>query len=328
MATDIASAKAAGHFADRGKEAQQGRDTRRKRAREGTLAARLRASVPSYLLIAPFMVFFIVFVVAPVAASIGLSFTDFNMLQTPNWVGLENYKTLLLSDDIFKMAVKNTIIFAFVTGPLSYLACFFFAWLINELPSKLRAVMMLIFYAPSITASTYTIWKYILSGDRYGMLNSLLIRLGIVSDPIYWLTDPKYMMGACIVVQLWLSLGTSFLAFMAGLKNVDATLYEAAAVDGIKNRFQEVWHITLPSMKPQLLFGAVMQISQSFAVGAVPMSLNGFPSTDYATHTIINHVYDYGTVRYELGYACAISSVLLIAMLVTNKIINKLLRED
>ena len=328
MATDIAAAKSAGRFPGRGERTHSDRQRGKKRFKEGSLTARLRASVPSYLLIAPFMIFFIVFVVAPVVSSISLSFTDFNMLQTPNWVGLENYKSLLLNDDIFRTAVKNTLIFAFVTGPLSYLACFFFAWLINELPSKIRAVMMLIFYAPSITASTYTIWKYILSGDRYGMLNSLLLRLGLISDPIYWLTDPAYMMGACIVVQLWLSLGTSFLAFMAGLKNVDATLYEAAAVDGIKNRFQEVWHITLPSMKPQLLFGAVMQISQSFAVGAVPMSLNGFPSTDYATHTVINHIYDYGTVRYELGYACAISSVLLIAMLVTNKLINKLLRED
>ena len=297
---------------------------RRRRPRDGSLAARLKASIPSYLLIAPFMIFFIVFVVSPVGAAIGLSFTDFNMLQKPHFVGFENYITLIFNDDIFKIAVKNTAIFALITGPLSYMACFFFAWLINELPKKLASVMMLIFYAPSITASTYTIWTYILNGDRYGMLNSILMQLGIISDPIYWLTDPEYMMGACIVVQLWLSLGTSFLAFMAGLKNVDATLYEAAAVDGIRNRFQEVWHITLPSMKPQLLFGAVMQISQSFAVGAVPQALNGFPSTDYATHTIINHIYDYGTVRYELGYACAISTVLLIAMLLSNKIINKL----
>ena len=136
------------------------------------------------------------------------------------------------------------------------------------------------------------------------------------------------MMAACIVVQLWLSLGTSFLSFMAGFKTVDTGLYEAGAIDGVHNRFQEVWHLTLPQMKPQLLFGAVMQIANSFAVGAVPMALNGFPSTDYATHTIMNHIYDYGNVRYELGYACAISTVLLLIMLLTNKVINKVLKDD
>lgn len=282
----------------------------------------------SYLMIAPFMLFFMVFTVIPVGASIVLSFTDFNMLQTPNFIGVDNYKSLFLNDDVFMIAVKNTLIFAFLTGPVSYLACFIFAWFINELPGKLRAFMTLVFYAPSISGSAYVIWQFILSGDRYGVINGFLMKWGIISSPIQFLTDTDYMMGACIVVQLWLSLGTSFLSFMAGFKTVDESLYEAGAIDGIRNRFQEVWHLTLPQMKPQLLFGAVMQIAGSFAVGAVPMALNGFPSTDYATHTIINHIHDYGTVRFELGYACAISTVLLIVMLITNKVITKLLTDN
>lgn len=282
----------------------------------------------SYLMIAPFMLFFMVFTLIPVLASIVLGFTDFNMLQKPNFIGFENYKSLFLNDDVFMIAVKNTLIFAFITGPVSYFACFIFAWFINELPGKLRAFMTLVFYAPSISGSAYVIWQFILSGDRYGVVNGLLMKWGFISSPIQFLTDTDYMMGACIVVQLWLSLGTSFLSFMAGFKTVDESLYEAGAIDGIRNRFQEVWHLTLPQMKPQLLFGAVMQIAGSFAVGAVPMALNGFPSTDYATHTIINHVHDYGNVRYELGYACAISTVLLIIMLITNKVITKLLAED
>jgi len=241
---------------------------------------------------------------------------------------LDNYKTLFLNDDVFIIAMKNTLILAFITGPLSYIACYIFAWFINELPNKLRAFMTVVFYAPSISGSVYVIWQFILSGDRYGVVNGILMKLGILSEPIQWLTDTKYMMAACIIVQLWLSLGTSFLSFMAGFKTVDETLYEAGAIDGIKNRFQEVIHLTLPQMKPQLLFGAVMQIASSFAIGAVPMALFGFPSTDYATHTIINHVYDYGTVRYELGYACAMSTVLLIIMLVVNKVITKVLTAD
>lgn len=293
-----------------------------------TLARQVYADRWSYILIAPFMIFFIVFIVIPVVAAIILSFTDFNMLQTPKFVALDNYKTLFLNDDVFIIAMKNTLILAFITGPLSYICCYVFAWFINELPNKLRAFMTVVFYAPSISGSVYVIWQFILSGDRYGVVNGILMKLGILSEPIQWLTDTKYMMTACIVVQLWLSLGTSFLSFMAGFKTVDETLYEAGAIDGVKNRFQEVIYLTLPQMKPQLLFGAVMQIASSFAIGAVPMSLFGFPSTDYATHTIINHVYDYGTVRYELGYACAMSTVLLIIMLLVNKVITKVLTAD
>lgn len=291
-------------------------------------ARELYADRWSYILIAPFMIFFFVFIVIPVVAAIVLSFTDFNMLQTPKFVALDNYKTLFLNDDVFIIAMKNTLILAFITGPLSYICCYVFAWFINELPNKLRAFMTVVFYAPSISGSVYVIWQFILSGDRYGVVNGILMKLGILSEPIQWLTDTKYMMVACIIVQLWLSLGTSFLSFMAGFKTVDETLYEAGAIDGVKNRFQEVIYLTLPQMKPQLLFGAVMQIASSFAIGAVPMALFGFPSTDYATHTIINHVYDYGTVRYELGYACAMSTVLLIIMLVVNKVITKVLTAD
>ena len=282
----------------------------------------------SYYMIAPFMIAFLIFTVIPVIAAIVLSFTDFNMLQTPNFVGFDNYKTLFLNDDVFIIAVKNTLIMAFITGPVGYIACFIFAWFINELSNKVRAFMTLVFYAPSITGGAFFIWTYILSGDRYGVLNGVLMKLGIIDSPILWLQDTDYMLVCCIIVQLWLSLGTSFLSFLAGFKTVDTTLYEAGAIDGIHNRFQEIWYLTLPQMKPQLLFGAVMQISSSFAVGAVPEALCGMPSVDYATHTIINHVSDYGGIRYELGYACAISTVLLMAMLIVNKVINKVLVDE
>jgi multiple sugar transport system permease protein len=220
------------------------------------------------------------------------------------------------------------MIMAFITGPVGYIACFIFAWFINELPNKVRAVMTLVFYAPSIAGGVYTIWTYILSGDRYGVVNGIMMKLGIWDTPVLFLNDTDYMLTCCIIVQLWLSLGTSFLSFLAGFKTVDTTLYEAGAIDGVHNRFQEIWFLTLPQMKPQLMFGAVMQISSSFACGGVMASLCGMPSTDYATHTIINHISDYGGERYELGYACAISTVLLMIMLLVNKVINKLLVED
>ena len=288
----------------------------------------MRNERTSYLMIAPFLIAFFIFTVIPVVAAIVLSFTDFNLLQTPNWVGFNNYKTLFLNDDVFIIAVKNTLILAIITGPVGYIACFIFAWFINELPNRIRAFMTLVFYAPSIAGGVYVIWTYILSSDRYGVLNGVLMKLGIIDSPILWLADTDYMLICVIIVQLWLSLGTSFLSFLAGFKTVDTTLYEAGAIDGVHNRFQEIWFLTLPQMKPQLLFGAVMQISSSFAVGAVPAALCGNPSVNYATHTIINHIDDYGGVRYELGYACAISTVLLMVMLIVNKVINKVLVDD
>lgn len=298
-------------------------------------SARLKATFKSmyrerssYFMVAPFLIAFFVFTVLPVVASLVLGFTDFNMVQTPNWVGFNNYQTLFLNDDVFIIAVRNTMILAFITGPVGYIACFIFAWFINELPNRIRAFMTLVFYAPSISGGAFVIWQFILSSDRYGLVNGLLMKLGIIDSPVLWFQDTSTMMICVIIVQLWLSLGTSFLSFLAGFKTVDTTLYEAGAIDGVHNRFQEIWFLTLPQMKPQLLFGAVMQISSSFAVGAVPATLCGNPSVDYATHTIINHIDDYGGVRYELGYACAISTVLLVVMLLVNKVINKVLVED
>lgn len=299
-----------------------------KRKNEFGLGTRLRQSIPSYLLIGPFMIAFIIFIVLPVFAAILLSFTDFNMLQLPNWVGFDNYKRLFISDSVFMTAAKNTLLLALITGPLSYILCFLFAWLVNELPRRISAVMTVILYAPSISGQAYTIWMWILNGDRYGLVNGFLMDLGIINEPIQWLTDSTYMLGATVVVQIWLSLGTSFLAHIAGLKNVDTTLYEAAAIDGIRNRLQEVIYITLPSMKPQLLFAAVQAISSSFGVGAVQIALTGNPSTDYATHTIIAHISDHSGARFEMGYSCAMSTILLLVMLGCNRLINKALKSD
>lgn len=296
--------------------------------KEYSLGYRLKNSMTSYMLIAPFMIAFVIFIVVPVFAAIFLSFTDFNMLQMPNFVGFDNYKRLFMSDSVFLTAAKNTLLLALITGPLSYILCFAFAWLVNELPQKLSAVMTVILYAPSISGQAYVIWAWILSGDRYGLVNGFLMKLGFIDEPIQWLFDTNYMLGATIVVQLWLSLGTSFLAHIAGLKNVDTTLYEAAAIDGIRNRMQEVLYITLPSMKPQLLFAAVQQISASFGVGAVQIALTGNPSTDYATHTIIAHIADHSGARFEMGYSCAMSTILLLVMLGVNRVINKVLKSD
>jgi multiple sugar transport system permease protein len=281
----------------------------------------------NYVLMAPYVILFMTFTVIPVFMSLGISFTYFNLLEPPRFIGLDNYMKLALEDEVFIIAMKNTLILAVVTGPISYLLAFVFAWLINELGPKLRAFMTLVFYAPSISGNAFLMWLLIFSGDIHGYLNAFLIRFGITDNPILWLKNPEYMMFVIIIVQLWLSLGVSFLAFIAGLQSVDKTLYEAGAIDGIKNRWQELWFITLPSMKPQLLFGAVMQITTSLAIAEVSMQLVGFPSVQYAGHTIVTHLIDYGSTRFDLGYASAIATILFLIMMTTNLVVRAILRK-
>ena len=275
--------------------------------------------------LAPFTVLFFTFTILPILAAIVLSFTYFNMVAAPTWVGFSNYVRMFFDDNVFLIALRNTAIFAMITGPISYILSFLIAWLINELPHTLRTVLTLVFYLPSLAGNVYFVWTYIFSGDSYGLLNSILVKLSLVTDPIQWLTDTKYMMAVVIVVILWLSLGTGFLSFVAGLQSLDRELFEAAAIDGLPNRFAELWYITLPQMGPQLLFGAVMQISTSFAIGYECMNLTGFPSTDYATQTLVLHILDFGQKRFEMGYACAVAVVLFGLMLIMWTLINKLL---
>jgi multiple sugar transport system permease protein len=248
------------------------------------------------------------------------------VLESPRFIGLNNYISLLLEDDIFLIGIKNTLIIALVTGPLGYILSFLFAWLINELPRWVRSVAVVIFYAPSIAGNCFVIFSVFFRGDAYGYVNAFLMNIGIIDTPILWLTNPQYMLPICMLVILWMSLGAGFLSFVAGLQGVDPALFEAGCIDGIRNRWQELWFITLPSMKPMLMFGAVMTITTSFGVADVTMQLCGFPSTDYAVRTIVSHMIDYGSLRYEMGYACAIASILFLMMILCNKAIQSLLR--
>ena len=279
----------------------------------------------AYLMVAPYMLIFTCFTLVPVLLSVFMSFTDFNMLEPPNIVWLDNYIRLFLDDDIFLIAAKNTLIFAAIVGPVSYIMSFMVAWFINELPPKIRAVVTLIFYAPSISGQVYLIWATLFSSDAYGWANAWLMKLQIINEEINWFKDADYVMPLCIIVALWTSLGTSFLSFIAGLQGVDRALFEAGAVDGIKNRWQELWYIVLPSMKPQLMFGAIMAITSSFGFGAIVTALCGFPSVDYAAHTIMHHLDDYGSQRFEIGYSSTIAVILFLVMIGANMLVKKMI---
>lgn len=293
--------------------------------RRSTLWKAIKREKASYLMMAPYFILFFIFTVLPVLMAMVLSFSYWNMLEPPEFVGWGNYVKLLLDDDIFIISLKNTLIFAVVTGPVSYMLCLLFAWIINEFSHGLRSILTLIFYAPSICGNAYMVWNLILTGDRYGYLNGILLKLDFINEPILWMQTEKYIMPVLIVVQLWLSLGTGFLSFIAGLQTVDKSMYEAAAIDGIRNRWQELWYVTLPAMKPQLLFGAVMQITQSFAVADISINLAGNPSVNYAGATIVTHLLDYGSTRLDMGYASAIATILFLLMVGTNKLVQKVL---
>ncbi|MBR3493956.1 MAG: sugar ABC transporter permease [Clostridia bacterium] len=297
-----------------------------KKPQDFTLRHEIWKNRASYFLMAPYFILFFLFTVLPVLMSVYLSFTYFNMLEMPRWVGWQNYIKLLLEDDIFIISLRNTLLFAVITGPVSYLLCLIFAWIINEFTPKVRTILTLIFYAPSICGNAYMVWNLILTGDRYGYLNGILLRLDLINQPILWMQTERYIMPVLIVVQLWLSLGTGFLSFIAGLQTVDKGMYEAAAIDGVKNRWQELWFVTLPAMKPQLMFGAVMQITQSFAVADISIYLAGNPSVNYAGATIVTHLLDYGSTRLDMGYASAIATILFLLMVGTNKLVQRLLR--
>ena len=283
------------------------------------------------LFILPYFLAFLVFITIPVIMGMLLSFTSFNLLNTPTYVGLNNYIALFTSDDIFmQYVIPNTIKFAFIVGPVGYMLGFFLAWLLAQLPQKLRTVFALVIYSPSMTAGVAmaVMWKIIFSGDANGYLNSILLNFDVIQQPIQWLTNPDYLMTIMIVVTLWSSMGIGFLAMLAGVLNIDQTLYEAAYVDGMSNKFQEVFYITIPSMKPQMLFGAVMSLVATFNAGSIGVQLSGQnPTPQYAGQLIVTHIDDYGFIRYEMGYAAAISIVLLIMVYVFSRVAYKLFGE-
>ena len=278
-----------------------------------------------YAFLAPFLILFTIFVVAPVVTAMGLSFTNYNMMQTPRLVGLNNYKLLFLDDEVFLTGLSNTLKFAIITGPVGYLLSFFAAWVINQL--KFKRAFALAFYAPSICSgiAMSQVWMVIFSSDRKGYLNNFLLNMGLIDEPILWNTDPTYIMGVVMFISLWMSMGTGFLVFLAGLQNVSREYYEAGAIDGIRSKFQELIYITLPVMKPQLLFGAINAIVSSFSVFDIATSVAGMPSPNYSAHTIVAHLYDYAFIRFQMGYASAVAVVLFVITFILSRLVMRVL---
>ena len=280
-----------------------------------------------YVLLAPFLTFFTLMIVLPVLSSMVLSFFNFDMVSMPRFTGLDNYIRMFLHDDIFPIVLKNTILLAILTGPAGFLLSFVLAWFINEFGRGPRTLFSFMFYAPSLAGHAVYIWQILFSSDSYGYINSFLLSLGIITDPIAWLSNSSYIVPIVVAVQLWSSLGISFLSNLSGLQNINIELYEAGAIDGIRNRWQELWYITLPGMKHMLLFSAVMQIASAFSISNIITQLAGYPTVGHAADTIVSYLSDVGTVKYEMGYASALSVVLFLLMVVTRWLTNKLINK-
>lgn len=280
---------------------------------------------PFVVMLLPFLLLFLTFTIIPIGASVVLSFFDYDVVRTPEPVGLANYLKMFVNDYEFPIAVANTLKFSLVTGPISFAMAFLLAWMINEFGPKTRSVLSFLFYSPALVGNGYFIWQIMFSGDSYGYVNSLLLSMGLITDPITWFRDPNYAFTIVMIVQLWMSMGISFLANIAGLNNVDESLFEAGAIDGIRNRWAELWYITIPSMKSILLFSAVMQVQATFSISSVATTLTGFPSVNHSTETILTHITDVGTVRFDMGYASALSVFLFAMMMIVRLGIGRLL---
>ena len=286
----------------------------------------LREQTPIFLMMSPFFIFFTLFTIIPIISSIVLGFTSYDLLALPEFTGLDNFKKMFTEDEVFGTVVKNTLVFAVISGPIGFLLSFVLAWFVNEFSPKVRTLLSFMFYSPSLVGNAYFIWKVLFSGESYGYLNSLLLSVGVITEPIIWLKTPEYIMPIVIIVQLWQSMGISFLSNISGLQNVSNDLYEAGAIDGIRSRWHELWYITLPSMKEILFFSAIMQIQAVFSIGTIVTTLAGYPSVNNSVDTIVSYIADVGTTRYEMGYASTISVILFTVILFFRYVVIALLK--
>lgn len=304
------------------------------RTRMGNTWKQMKASWIAYALIAPFMICFCIFIVGPVLTATVLAFTSYDSIQPPVFTGLDNFVKMLTKDVVLmKYVIPNTLLFAVVVGPIGYALQFGLAWMINKAPSKLKKPYIMAIYAPSIAGGVLisVVWQVFFSSDRLGYLNDILLNLGFLNTPVAWTQDKNWLLPIMMIVTLWSSMGVGFLSLFAGMQNVDEQLYEAGKIDGITSPLLELFYITIPSMKPQMLFSAVMAIVNALKSGSIGVQLSGQnPTPNYAGQLIQSHIEDYGFARFELGYATALSFMLLVVTYILSQVCFKFLgaKED
>lgn len=293
--------------------------------------AKVKDGFTIFFMLLPYVLLFSLFIAFPVAIAIYLSLTSFNVIEMPTFLGMTNFINIFTQDPVFlKYILPNTLMFSIIVGPGGYMLSFVLAWLLAQIQVIPRTIIALAVYSPSMVGGVFisVVWRTLFSGDESGYINAILMDAGFLDRPIQFLQSPEYLMPIVIIVALWSSMGVGFLAMLAGILNGNEELYEAAYIEGIRNKFQEVVYVTIPMMKPQMLFGAVMAIVATFTNGYIGVALSGSnPTPQNSAQLITNHIDDYGFIRYEMGYAAALSVVLLLLIWVFSKIAYRLFAE-
>lgn len=265
----------------------------------------------AFVFISPWIIGFLVFTAGPMIASIYFSFTNYNVLQPPRWVGLDNYRQIFTSDDLFRKSLFNTIYYTVLYVPLHMATALGLAMLLN---AQVRGVPFwrTFFYLPAITpvVATAILWRWILNPSG-GALNRALTALGLPAPA--WTTDPSWMKPALVLMTLWAA-GGAMLIYLAGLKNIPRELYEAAEIDGA-GAVSRFFHVTLPLLSGVLFFTAVIGIIaafQTFAQSAVLFDETG--GSDNAGLLYIMHLFNQAFRYFKMGYASALAWILFVVI--------------
>ncbi|OGW84808.1 MAG: hypothetical protein A2987_02520 [Omnitrophica bacterium RIFCSPLOWO2_01_FULL_45_10] len=284
--------------------------------RKKTLFARLNEHKWSYFFIAPAVLLFVVFIVGPLIASFYWSFTEYNGIHPPKWVGLANYKTIFFDDPRFWKAIKNTVIYTLGVIPPGVVLSLLLAIAVDQ-QIKFKNFFRIIYFIPSVTSviALSVIWKWLFAGEKYGLINYFLLSLGL--KPIDWLMSPVWTLPAIMIMSIWAGIGYNMILFLAGLQTIPSTVYEAADIDGA-NVLEKFWHITLPLLKPTMVFVVIMGFIASFQVFEriyiMTESEFGIGGVLDSALTLVAYLYDMGFRKFQMGYASALGYVVFIVI--------------
>ena len=265
--------------------------------------------------ISPWIIGFLAFFVYPLLLSLYYSFTEYNLLQPPKWVGLRNYSNLT-EDTHYINAVGNTIYFVVFSVPLGVLTAFLIAFLLNQ-QLRLRVLLRMIFYIPIVVpiSATAILWMWIFNSN-WGLLNNLLALVGIQGPS--WLGSPTWSKPSLVIMQLWL-VGGSVLIFLAALQDVPRALYDAAKVDGA-NAWHRVWHVTIPMVTPAILFSLLTGLIAAFQTFANAWIMTG-GGPIRSTEFYVLYLYENGFRFFRMGYASAMAWILFGVVVVVTVIL-------
>ncbi|NQU95640.1 MAG: sugar ABC transporter permease [Candidatus Omnitrophica bacterium] len=272
----------------------------------------------SYIFIAPAVLLFLIFVVGPVIASFYWSFTEYDAIHAPKWVGLANYKNIFFNDPRFWKSVRNTCLYTLGVIPLGTALSLLLAIAVDQ-QIRFKNFFRAIYFIPSVTSviALSVIWKWLFAGEKYGLINHILIRVGL--QPVDWLMSPVWTLPAIMIMSIWASLGYNMILFLAGLQTIPKTVYEAADIDGA-NVFDKFWHITLPLLKPFTVFVVIIGFITSFQVFErvyiMTQSELGIGGVLDSALTVVAYLYDMGFRKFKMGYASALGYIVFVVVFI------------